>query len=85
MTPNMIFGFVVGFVIGMVFYLGAKTELRGRKEEYEKQRQQMNQQLDADAERIAELEQDLVIKKNVIKMLDDKCKRNDKIAKRLKK
>lgn len=83
MTVSMyiIIGLLIGWALGIV---SKRTETSEMKERYENRHRLDEKELELANERISELEHELMVKKNVIKSLDEKVGQLQKTVKRIR-
>lgn len=81
-STYIIIGLFVGWVLGI---FSKRTETSEMKERFENRHRLDEKELELANERISELEHELVVKRNVIKTLDERIGRLQKIVKQVKK
>ena len=80
-STYIIIGLFVGYVLGI---FSKRTEISELKERSENRHRLDEQEIELANQRIDELEKELMVKRNVIKSLDEKVGRLQKIVKRVK-
>ena len=80
-STYIIIGLFVGYVLGI---FSKRTEISDLKERSENRHRLDEQEIELANQRIDELEKELMAKRNVIKSLDEKVGRLQKIVKRVK-
>ena len=80
-SAYIIIGLFVGYVLGI---FSKRTEISDLKERSENRHRLDEQEIELANQRIDELENELMVKRNVIKSLDEKVGRLQKIVKRVK-
>lgn len=80
-STYIIIGLFVGYVLGI---FSKRTEISDLKERSENRHRLDEQEIELANQRIDELEKELMVKRNVIKSLDEKVGRLQKIVKRVK-
>ena len=80
-SAYIIVGLFVGWVLGV---FSKRTEISDMKERFENRHRLDGREIELANQRIDELEHELMVKRNVIKSLDEKVGRLQKIVKRVK-
>lgn len=80
-STYIIIGLFVGWVLGI---FSKRTETSEMKEQFENRHRLDEKELELANERISELEHELMVKRNVIKSIDEKLGRLQKIVKQVK-
>lgn len=80
-SAYIIVGLFVGWVLGV---FSKRTEISDMKERFENTHRLDEREIELANQRIDELEHELMVKRNVIKSLDEKVGRLQKIVKRVK-
>ena len=80
-STYIIIGLFVGWVLGI---FSKRTETSEMKERFENRHRLDEREIELANQRIDELEHELMVKRNVIKSLDEKVGKLNKIVKRVK-